>query len=141
MSLNELLFMRIYFTFHHHHLFPLQQSHIISIHYSSIITVIQGIRFILFYVNFFIKIQLIYNIVSISSVQQIDSVMYIHIYIFFLILFSIMIYPRRLTNSLCYTVGLCFFVCLFCSDFCFFSDCCCIWPFVFLLFKFLFIFN
>ena len=51
-------------------------------------------RVCLFFFLFFIEIQLIYNAVPISAVQQSDSVVYI--YIFFLkILFSIMVYPRR----------------------------------------------
>ena len=42
---------------------------------------------------FLIEVQLIYNVVLISAVQQKDSV--IHIYVFFFIFCSIMVYPRR----------------------------------------------
>ena len=59
--------------------------------------------FILFFFHFpfkfFIKVQLIYNVVPISAVQQSDSV--IHLYTFFFIFFSIMIYHRILSIVLC----------------------------------------
>ena len=56
----------------------------------------QSFLFLLFFFfkKFLIKLQLIYNIVSISAVQQSDPV--IHIYILFLMLFSIMFYHKRL---------------------------------------------
>ena len=54
---------------------------------------------------YFIEVQLIYNVVLISTVQQSDSV--IHIYIFFFIFFSIMVYHKIEYSSLCYTVGPC----------------------------------
>ena len=40
----------------------------------------------------FIEVQLIYSVMLIWEVQQVDSVLYIYIYIFFLIFFSIMVY-------------------------------------------------
>ena len=54
------------------------------------------IYFILFY---FIEVQLIHNVVLISAVQQSDSV--IHMYTFFFILFSIMVYHRILNRVPC----------------------------------------
>ena len=47
----------------------------------------------------FTKVQLIYNVVPISAVQQSDPV--IHIYILFLILSSVTVYPKRLTIVPC----------------------------------------
>ena len=55
--------------------------------------------------SYFIEVQLIYNVVLISAIQQSDSVIHIYIYTFFFILFSIMVY--ELYSSLCYTVGSC----------------------------------
>ena len=46
------------------------------------------------HIFFLIEVELIYNVVPISAVQQSDSVL--HIYILFLIFFSIMVYLRRL---------------------------------------------
>ena len=60
--------------------------------------------FILSY--FLIEVLLIYNIVLVSGVQQSDSV--ICTYFLFFIFFSIMVYYKILTSSLCYTVGPCF---------------------------------
>ena len=48
---------------------------------------------------FFIKVQLIYNVMSISAAQQSDLV--IHLYILFLILSSILFYPKRLDRVPC----------------------------------------
>ena len=48
---------------------------------------------------YFIEVQLIYNVVLISAVQQSDSV--IHIYTFFFIFFSIMVYHRILNIVPC----------------------------------------
>ena len=48
---------------------------------------------------YFIEGLLIYNVVLISAVQQSDSV--IHIYTFFFIFFSIMLYPRVLNIVPC----------------------------------------
>ena len=53
--------------------------------------------------SYFIEVQLIYNDVLISAIRQSGSV--IHIYPFFFIFFSIMVY--ELYSSLCYTVGSC----------------------------------
>ena len=47
---------------------------------------------------YFIEVQLIYNVVLISAVQQIDSVIYIYIYFIF---FSIMVYHRILNIVPC----------------------------------------
>ena len=46
-------------------------------------------------VLFFIEVYLIYNVVSISAVQESDLVI-IYIHIFFIVLFSIMVYHRIL---------------------------------------------
>ena len=55
-------------------------------------------------ITFLIKVQLIYSVVPVSSMQQSDPVIHIYIYahILFLILSSIMTCPKRL----CYTIGL-----------------------------------
>ena len=52
---------------------------------------------------YFIEVYLIHNAVLISSLQQSDSVIhiYIHIYWFFFILFSIMVYQRILNVVPC----------------------------------------
>ena len=50
-------------------------------------------------VFFFIEVQLIYNVVLISAVQQSDS--FIHIHAFFFIFFSIMVYHRILNIVPC----------------------------------------
>ena len=50
--------------------------------------------------NNVIEVQLIYNVVLVSTVQQRDSVIHIHIYILFHI-FSIMVYPRILNIVPC----------------------------------------
>ena len=65
--------------------------------------------------SYFIELQLIYNVVLISAIQQSDSVLYIYMCVcvcvcvythtFFFIFFSIMVY--ELYSSLCYTVGSC----------------------------------
>ena len=48
---------------------------------------------------YFIELQLIYNVVLISAVQKSDSV--IHMYTFFLIFFSMMVYCRTLNIAPC----------------------------------------
>ena len=75
------------------------QDHIsfysISIQFKDIICNLFCIlNYFLFLMFFFIEVELIYNVVSISAVQQGDSV--IHRDILFFIFFSIMVYPRRL---------------------------------------------
>ena len=50
---------------------------------------------------FFFDVELIYNVVLISSVHQSDSVIHIYIYIFFFIFFSIMVYHRILNIVPC----------------------------------------
>ena len=62
---------------------------------------------ILFYSNkqFFIEVQLIYNVVLVSGVQQSDSVIYI--YILFQVLFHYGLLQEIEQSSLCYTVGPC----------------------------------
>ena len=52
-----------------------------------------------FFFIFFIEVELIYNVVATSAVQQSDSV--IHTYTFFFILFSVMVYPRILNIVPC----------------------------------------
>ena len=52
--------------------------------------------FVSFLKSIIINVQLIYNVVPISAVQQSDSVIHIHIDILFFILLSIMVYPRTL---------------------------------------------
>ena len=52
-----------------------------------------------FFKIYFIEVQLIYTVVLISAVQQSDSV--IHMYTFFFILFSIMVYHRILNIVPC----------------------------------------
>ena len=44
---------------------------------------------------FFIRVELIYSVVSISAVQHSDPVIYIYTYVLFLILSSIVVYPKR----------------------------------------------
>ena len=60
---------------------------------------------------FFIEIQLIYNVVLVSSVQQSASFIHIYIYIYIYILFQIIFHYRLLQDteysSQCYTVGPC----------------------------------
>ena len=48
-----------------------------------------------------IEVQLIYNIVLVSAVQKIDSVLHIYIYIHFLILFSLMVCHKILNIIPC----------------------------------------
>ena len=48
---------------------------------------------------YFIEVQLIYNVVLISTIQQSDSI--IHMYAFCFIFFSIMVYHRILTITPC----------------------------------------
>ena len=55
-----------------------------------------------------IEVQLIYNVMLISSVEQSDSVIHIYyiiIYFFFFIFFSIMVYHRTLTIAPCAIQG------------------------------------
>ena len=49
---------------------------------------------------FLVEVQLIYNVVLTSAIQQSDSVMHINTF-FFLIFFSIMVYHRILNIVLC----------------------------------------
>ena len=51
------------------------------------------------YFKIFVEVLLIYNVVSISTVEQSDSV--IHVYTFFFIFFSIMVYHRILNIVPC----------------------------------------
>ena len=55
---------------------------------------------IILFVYFFIEVELIYNVVLVSSVQQSDSV--IHIYILFQILFHYRLLQDIEYSSLCY---------------------------------------
>ena len=50
----------------------------------------------MFFGVFLIERELIYSVVLVSTVQQSDSV--IHIYTFFLLFFSVMVYPRILNR-------------------------------------------
>ena len=59
----------------------------------------------LHFIFFFIEIQLIYNVVLVSSVQQRDSVIHIYIYTFFYILFHYKLLQDIQYSFLCYTVG------------------------------------
>ena len=59
----------------------------------------KGWTFFPLFILFFIEVQLIYNVVLVSGVQQSDSV--IHIYTFFFIFFSIMVYRRMLNIVPC----------------------------------------
>ena len=65
------------------------------------------------YLLFLTEVQLIYNVVLITAVQQSDSV--IHIHSFFKIFFSIIVQHRILNeySFLCYTVGLLFIHCIY----------------------------
>ena len=56
---------------------------------------------------FLIGILLIYNVILVSGVQQNDSIIHIHIYLFFFKLFSRLGYYRVLSRVPCYTVGYC----------------------------------
>ena len=63
-----------------------------------------------FFLNlFFVDIQLIYNVVLISAVQQTDSVVHIYTFFFVDIFFSMMVYPRisNIVPCTMYTVGPC----------------------------------
>ena len=55
---------------------------------------------------FFFEVQLIYNVVSISAVQQSDSVLYIQTF-FFKYSFPLWFIPEIGCSSLCYTDGPC----------------------------------
>ena len=55
----------------------------------------------------FIGAYLIYNVVLVSGVQQSDSVIHIHIFILFQILFPLRLLQNNELHSLCYTVGAC----------------------------------
>ena len=68
----------------------------------SSISVLSSLHALLLLLLFFlIEVWLIYNVVLISAVQQSESV--IHIYTFFFIFFSIMVYPRTLNIVHCTT--------------------------------------
>ena len=54
-------------------------------------------RAVAFCFCFFIKVQLINDVVLVSGVQQSDSVIYIYIYIFFFRFFSLIGYYKILT--------------------------------------------
>ena len=56
---------------------------------------------------FLIGIQLIYNVVLVSGVQQNDSIIHIHISILFQIIFPFRLLQSIKQSSLCYTVGYC----------------------------------
>ena len=49
------------------------------------------------------------NVVLVSGVQQSDSVIYIHVFILFHILFPLTLLQNIEQSSLCYTVGPCWF--------------------------------
>ena len=55
--------------------------------------------------NFFIQVELIYNIVYVSGVKHSDSVIHIHISILFQILFPYRLLHNIEYSFLCYTVG------------------------------------
>ena len=57
--------------------------------------------------SFFIEVQLIYNVVLVSGVQQSDSVIHIRIPSLFQILFYYRLLQDTEYSSLCYTVGPC----------------------------------
>ena len=59
---------------------------------------------IVLFLFFSIEVELIYNIVLISGVQQSNSVIHIHMYVFFFRFFSIIGYYKIMNMSLCYTV-------------------------------------
>ena len=66
-----------------------------TLHPNSAVFSLLNDRFLFFLILFyFIEVQLTYNVVFISAVQQSDSV--IHIYTFFFIFFSIIFYHRIL---------------------------------------------
>ena len=74
--------------------------------------VIHSFLFAYLFILIFIGVQLIYNVVLVSGVQQSDSVMYIkcmyiYVYIGFQILFHYKLLQDTEYGSLCYTVGLC----------------------------------
>ena len=77
----------------------------------------ENIRFYLFFI-IFIRVQLIYNVL-VSGVQQSDSVIRMHMFIPFYILFSYKLSQNVEQSSLCYSVGPCRssyiqrYVCLF----------------------------
>ena len=56
---------------------------------------------------FFIEVELIYNVVLVSGVQQSDSVIHTYISIFFQILFPYRLLQNIEYSSLYYTVGPC----------------------------------
>ena len=56
---------------------------------------------------FFIEVQLIYNVVPVSAIQQTDPVLHIYTF-FFNILFHHGLSQETGYSSLCYTVGTCF---------------------------------
>ena len=73
---------------------------------------------------FYIGVQLIYNVVLVSAVQQSDSVIHIHISILFQIPFPFSLLQSTEQSSLCSTVGPCWLsvlhiVCVLIPGFCF----------------------
>ena len=56
---------------------------------------------------FLIEIYLIYSVVLVSSVEQSDSIIHIHIFILFQILFPYKLLQNTEYHSLCYTVDPC----------------------------------
>ena len=56
---------------------------------------------------FYIGVYLINNVMLVSGVQQSDSVLHIHVYILFGILFSFRLLPNIEQSFPCYTVGPC----------------------------------
>ena len=58
---------------------------------------------------FCIGVELIYNTVLVSGIQQSDSVIHIYVSILFQILFPFRSFQNIEQNSLCYTVGPCWF--------------------------------
>ena len=63
--------------------------------------------FFSFLIFFFIELQLVYNVVLVSGVQQSDSFIHTYISIFFQIYFPYRSLQNTEDSSLCYTVGPC----------------------------------
>ena len=64
-------------------------------------------QFLFLLKNFYFILELINSAVLVSGVQQGDSVIHIHIFTLFRILFPFSLLQNIEQNSLCYTVGLC----------------------------------
>ena len=60
-----------------------------------------------YFLKNFIGVQLIYNVVLVSGIQQRGSVIHIHIFILFQILYPYRLLQNIEYSSLCYTVGPC----------------------------------